>query len=393
MLTSLDSHEEEEEAQEEDHRHHHHHHHHHFLLPSPSQSRDLLIASAELVHRREFPAALHALSLLSSSLSPLGDSSDRLAHQFTLALSSAASSSSSAVGSGGGAATSYLSFNQVTPFLRFAHLTANQAILDAVGAHGRIHIVDFDILHGVQWPPFLQAIAERSDHRNPPFIRLTGIGTDTDILRRTGDRLRSFATSLGLSFHFHPLLLPPSSAPLPPPSLQLHPGEILAVNCSFFLHKLLGSESQSHVTLFLQSLKRMNPVILTMAEVEASHNSPVFMQRFMEAMDYYSAVFESLEATLPPKSQERVAVEQEWLGREISGIVAGVQRHERFDWWESVLKDAGFINVPLGGFALSQARLLLRLHYPSEGYQLHSVKDSFFLGWQNKPLFSVSSWH
>ncbi|EYU27521.1 hypothetical protein MIMGU_mgv1a0179792mg, partial [Erythranthe guttata] len=24
---------------------------------------------------------------------------------------------------------------------------------------------------------------------------------------------------------------------------------------------------------------------------------------------------------------------------------------------------------------------------------LHIINDSFFLGWQNHPLFSVSSWH
>lgn len=134
-------------------------------------------------------------------------------------------------------------------------------------------------------------------------------------------------------------------------------------------------------------------MVLTMAEIEANHNSPIFMQRFMEAMDYYSAVFESLEATLPPKSQERVVVEQEWFGKEISGIVCGEQRHERFDRWEMTMKEAGFSIVPLSAFALSQARLLLRLHYPSEGYQLHSIKDSIFLGWQNRSLFSVSSWH
>ncbi|EEF33169.1 hypothetical protein RCOM_0364340 [Ricinus communis] len=56
-------------------------------------------------------------------------------------------------------------------------------------------------------------------------------------------------------------------------------------------------------------------------------------------------------------------------------------------------RSAGFNNVPLSPYALSQAKLLLRLHYPSEGYHLQMINDSFFLGWQNRALFSVSSWH
>lgn len=56
------------------------------------------------------------------------------------------------------------------------------------------------------------------------------------------------------------------------------------------------------------------------------------------------------------------------------------------------MKRHGFANVPIGSFAFSQAKLLLRLHYPSEGYNLQFLNDSLFLGWKNRLLFSVSSW-
>lgn len=101
---------------------------------------------------------------------------------------------------------------------------------------------------------------------------------------------------------------------------------------------------------------------------------------------------------MPPNSRERLAVEQVWFGREIVEIVATEgenrkERHERFDSWEMILRSCGYSNVPLSGYALSQAKLLLRLHYPSEGYQLQILNNSLFLGWQNRALFSVSSWH
>lgn len=222
-----------------------------------------------------------------------------------------------------------------------------------------------------------------------------------EALRRTGDRLQKFASSLGLNFHFHPLQIPhdpsSSSAGAILPSIAILPDEALAVNCVLYLHKLLRDDSRS-VRLFLRAIKAMNPKVVTIAEREANHNHPVFLQRFMEALDYYTAVFESLEATVPPGSRERLAVEQIWLGKEIADIVAAEgeersERHERFESWVEILRSSGFSNAPLSPFALSQAKLLLRLHYPSEGYQLQLLHDSFFLGWQDKPLFSVSSWY
>ncbi|CAL9111893.1 unnamed protein product, partial [Musa textilis] len=411
MLSSLKSH---EEGDQEHHRHSNplHPNPQHGLISPSAPVRQLLVSCAELVHRGDLPAARHTASLLLATASPYGDSTDRLVHQFARALSLRVDPLFPSVDAASPEAlqSSYLSFNQITPFLRFAHLTANQAILEAVDGHRQVHILDFDTSHGLQWPPLLQAISERSDPNNPPSIRITGTGRNLDVLRRTGDRLQTFADSLGLRFEFHPLLFPsttgdPSSSTttdFTSSSLRLHPGEILTVNCVLFLHNLLqdgsGSDGSRDLRAFLQAVRAMNPAVVTVAEREANHNAPIFLQRFMEALDYYTAVFESLEATLPPTSRERAAVEQVWLGREIEDVVAREgevrkERHERFDRWETLMRGAGFTNLPLSPFALSQARLLLRLHYPSEGYQLHTVRDSFFLGWQNKPLFSVSSWH
>ncbi|KAK3024332.1 hypothetical protein RJ639_043014 [Escallonia herrerae] len=396
---------------------HHHHqiqHHHHHAPPADTivHMRQLLISCAELVSRSDFSAAHRLLTILSANSSPYGDSTERLLHQFTKSLSlrlnryatastavtiglPSPSTSSSSINQPDSAViqSSYLSLNQVTPFIRFAQLTANQAILEAVQNQQAIHILDFDILHGVQWPPLMQAIAERGFPS--PSLRITGTGSDLDILRRTGDRLAKFAHSLGLKFQFHPLLLINTDDYDPTSTVLLLPGETLAVNCVLYLHRLLGDRDRAR--LFLRRIKSMSPKVVTVAEREANHNHPAFLQRFAEAVDHYSAVFDSLEATLPPASRERLAVEEVWFGREIADIVAADaesrrERHERFRSWEVMLRSSGFNNLPLSPFALSQAKLLLRLHYPSEGYRLHILNHSFFLGWQNQPLFSVSSW-
>ncbi|KAK4575420.1 hypothetical protein RGQ29_026403 [Quercus rubra] len=372
----------------------------------------LLIRCAELISRSDFSAAHRLISILSTNSSLYGDSTERLVHQFAKALSLRLNNFSSFSGastagpvaintSASLASTStscYLSLNQVTPFIRFSHLTANQAILEAIDeGQQAIHILDFDIMHGLQWPPLMQALAERS--YPPPMLRITATGNDPNILHRTGDRLSKFAQTLGLRFQFHPLLIVSNdiNCIIDPLALALHPDEALAINCVLYLHKLLKEDSRG-LRLFLHKIKALNPKVVTIAEQEANHNHPVFLQRLVEALDHYTSVFDSLEATLPPNSRERLAVEQVWFGREIVDIVAaeGVnrrERHQRYEAWEVMLRSSGFSNVSLSPFALSQAKLLLRLHYPSEGYKLQIRNDSLFLGWQNRALFSVSSWH
>lgn len=480
MLGSFSSNNSHEEEEQDHHHHHHHHsdspsdlhhhqyhHHHHHLIPhyhpppalpspssfptlpstsSPSSSgintRQLLITCAELLSLSNFAAAHRLISILSANSSPYGDSTERLVHQFSRALSlrlhrSAVASTAppnsssllfpyrsnssstvlgfsvdSAVRPGQGSDPSvlqscYLSLNQVTPFIRFSHLTANQAILEAIDGQRAVHIVDLDIMHGVQWPPLMQAIVERSstNDRNalllPPTLRITGAGHDLEALHRTGDRLSKFAQSLGLEFQFCPLLLPHDALSVAlhaaiPSEISALPDEALAVNCVLCLHRLLKDNARD-VSIFLRKIKALRPRVVTVAEREASHNHPMFLQRFVEALDHYTAVFDSLEATLPPSSRERLALEQAWFGHEIADIIGEEgerrrERHERFESWEVLLRSSGFVNVPLSPFALSQAKLLLRLHYPSEGYQLQIKNSSVFLGWQSRALFTVSSW-
>lgn len=407
-------------------------HQHQQSFTSPSiHVRKLLISCAEHISRCDFYGAHRIIAILSANSSPCGDSTERLVHQFNKALnlrlnryaastattttstsnsipsllipkiptalpSSAPSSTTQQVFDDESVVQSaYLSLNQITPFIRFTHLTANQAILESVEGHHAIHILDFNIMHGVQWPPLMQAMAEKYP---PPMLRITGTGDNLSILRRTGDRLAKFAHTLGLRFQFHPVLLLENDESISSFfhsfATYLQPDETLAVNCVLYLHRL----SREKLSLFLHQIKALNPRVLTLAEREANHNLPIFLQRFVEALDHYTALFDSLEATLPPNSRQRIEVEQIWFGREIADIVAAEgdgrrERHERFRAWELMLRGSGFHNLALSPFALSQAKLLLRLHYPSEGYKLHILNDSFFLGWQNQHLFSVSSWH
>lgn len=141
----------------------------------------LLLFSAQLISRSDFSAAHRLISFLSSNSSPYGDSSDRIIHYFTKALSlrlgyhSQPNIINSTMNRCNNESysykyeetiiqSSYLSLNQITPFIRFCHLTANQAILEAIDEshhNHNTHILDFDIIQGLQWPPLMQAIVDR----------------------------------------------------------------------------------------------------------------------------------------------------------------------------------------------------------------------------------------
>ncbi len=290
-----------------------------------------------------------------------------------------------------------LALNQVTPFIRFAHLTANQALLEALAGECYVHIVDLDIVHGLQWPPFMQALADLRADQGPglPQLRITGIGKDRQILEMTSRRLADFAQSINLPFEFIPLIQNLGS--LKPSMLQLRTGEALAVNCMLQLHGLL-EEAPVALESFLGMLYSLNPRVVTLAEREMSSNQPIFLDRFADALNHYSTLFDSLDATLPPSSSERIRVEQLWFWEEIANIV-GCEESEHLMWyqkfhqWRIFMERAGFQLISTSEFALSQARLLLRLHYPSEGYHLVEDDGCLLLGWQDRPLFAVSSWN
>lgn len=64
-------------------------------------------------------------------------------------------------------------FYETGPYLKFAHFTSNQAILEAFTGSTRVHVIDFSLKQGMQWPALMQALALQ--HGGPPLFRLTGV--------------------------------------------------------------------------------------------------------------------------------------------------------------------------------------------------------------------------
>ncbi|CAI0629078.1 unnamed protein product [Linum tenue] len=305
-----------------------------------------------------------------------------------------------AAGGGGGIPGSayeteilYHHFYEACPYLKFAHFTANQAILEAFDGHDCVHVVDFNLMHGLQWPALIQALALRPG--GPPTLRLTGIGPPSpdgrDSLREIGLRLAELARSVNVRFAFRGVAAS-RLEDVKPWMLQVNPKEAVAVNSIMQLHKLL--DRPAPIEAVLGWIRSLNPKIVTVVEHEADHNQPGFLDRFTESLYYYSTMFDSLDAcALQPEK----ALAEMYIQREICNVVscegpARLERHEPLARWRERLGRAGFRPLHLGSNAFKQASMLLTL-FSAEGYCVEENEGCLTLGWHSRPLIAASAWH
>ncbi|CAN1160840.1 DELLA protein GAI [Linum perenne] len=281
-------------------------------------------------------------------------------------------------------------FYETSPYLKFAHFTANQAILEAFASSGRVHVIDFGLKLGMQWPALMQALALRPG--GPPVFRLTGIGLRIDDLQQVGWKLAHLAEAIGVEFEFRGVVVN-CLADLDPEMLNLRREESVAVNSVFELHRLLAKPGR--IEKLLETIKAIKPKIVTVVEQEANHNGEVFVDRFTEALHYYSTLFDSLEGSSPPTPQASAA--EMYLGRQICNLVAceggdRVERHETLTQWKGRMESAGFDSVHLGSNAYKQASMLLALFAGGDGYRVEENDGSLMLGWHTRPLIATSAW-
>ncbi|CAM6077981.1 unnamed protein product [Sphagnum tenellum] len=276
-------------------------------------------------------------------------------------------------------------FNEICPFVKFSHFTANQAIVEAFEGMRDVHIIDIDIMHGLQWPALFHILASRPG--GPPQVRITGLGTSMESLQATGKRLSDFAQTLGLPFEYTPVA--ERIGNVDPSVLKVRMGDALAVHwMQHSLYDVTGDDPQT-----LSLLRRLSPKVITMVEQDLRHEGS-FINRFVEALHYYSALFDSLGASYADESPERHIVEQQLLSCEIKNILAvgGPARtgHVKFVQWKDELSQAGFKPVSLSGKAATQATLLLGMF--RDGYTLLEQTGTLKLGWKNLCLLTASAW-
>lgn len=288
---------------------------------------------------------------------------------------------------------------EVCPYFKFGYMSANGAIAEAMKNESRVHIIDFQISQGSQWVTLIQALAARPG--GPPHIRLTGIDDSTASYARgggleiVGQRLSRLAEAYRVPFEFHAAAV--SASELQLENLEIRPGEAIAANFALSLHHMPDESVgiQNHRDRLLRLVKSLSPKVVTLVEQESNTNTAPFMPRFIETLNYYLAVFESIDVTLPRGHKERINVEQHCLAREVVNIVAcegaeRVERHEVLGKWRSRFAMAGFTPYPLSSFVNATIKTLLESY--SKKYSLEERDGALYLGWMNRPLIASCAW-
>ncbi|XP_010545481.1 PREDICTED: scarecrow-like protein 5 [Tarenaya hassleriana] len=288
---------------------------------------------------------------------------------------------------------------EACPYFKFGYESANGAIAEAVKNERFVHIIDFQISQGAQWISLIRALGARPG--GPPKIRITGIDDSRSAFARqggleiVGQRLSRLAELCRVPFEFNGAAL--SGPEVQIEHLGVRQGEAIAVNFPLVLHHMPDESVsvENHRDRLLRLVKRLSPRVVTLVEQEANTNTAPFFPRFVETMNHYLAVFESIDVKLPRDHKERINVEQHCLAREIVNLVAceGIEREERHELlgkWRSRFHMAGFKPYPLSSFVNATIKALMESY--SDKYTLEERDEALYLGWKNLPLITSCAW-
>lgn len=416
----------------------------------------LLLACANHVASGSLENANIALDHISQLASPSGDTMQRIASYFTEAfadrilrswpgLYKALRSTKLSVVSEEILVRKM--FFEIFPFLKVAFVVTNQAIIEAMEGEKMVHIVDLNAAEPLQWRALLQDLSARPE--GPPHLRITGVHQQKEVLDQMAHVLTDEAEKLDIPFQFNQVVCKLEN--LDVEKLRVKTGEALAISSVMQLHTLLAHDNEKRSPLpfkhsngvnlhraalinqstlgeflekdmvngcspsndtasssplcstgsakmdsFLNALWGLSPKVMVVTEQDSNHNGTTLMERLSESLHFYAALFDCLESTLPRTSLERIKVEKMLLGEEIKNIIAceGIERkerHEKLEKWFQRFDTSGFGNVPLSYYAMLQARRLLQ-SYSCEGYKIKEENGCVVICWQDRALFSVSSW-
>ncbi|KAL9235317.1 hypothetical protein vseg_010083 [Gypsophila vaccaria] len=370
--------------------------------------RTLLNTCAQAVSTFDLRSANELLKQIRQHSSQYGDSIERAAHYFANALEARIAGTGSTFSanvvdariSSSDFLKAYRDYVSAVPYKRVSYYLANTTILKLTENAKKIHIIDFGILLGLQWPCFIQALSMRPD--GPPELRLTGIDypqhgfRPAEKVEATGRRLTGYCERFNVPFRYQGVAQKWSS--IKPEDLRIESDELVIVNCAYRSGTLLDEtvEADSSKDAFLRLIKELKPNLFVHGVINGTFNAPFFLTRFKESVFHYSGLFDVFEATLPRENHARQLIESELYGKELLNVVAcegseRIQRPESYRQWQVRMLRAGFKQLPLERELLKGAKAKAKANYLAD-FVVDEDRNWMVQGWKGRIFCALSFW-
>ncbi|XP_039129261.1 scarecrow-like protein 9 [Dioscorea cayenensis subsp. rotundata] len=370
--------------------------------------RTLLIHCAQAVAADDRWTANEVLKQIRQHSSPSGDGSQRLAHCFADGLEARLAGTGSQIyrsliakkTTASDILKAYQLYLAACPFKRISHFFSNQTILNVSEKASRIHIIDFGIYFGFQWPCLIQRLSYRAG--GPPNLRITGIDVaqpgfrPTERIEETGQRLQDYARSFNVPFEFNAITSKWEAITVK--DLKIRKDEVLIVNCLYRFRNLVDETVivDSPRNMVLNTIRQASPDVFIHGIVNGSYSAPFFVTRFREALFHYSALFDMLETTVPREDEQRRLIERDLFGREALNVIScesseRVERPETYKQWQARNLRAGFEQLPLDPDIMKRARDKVKTSYHKD-FVIDESSRWLLQGWKGRIIYAISTW-
>ncbi|KAJ8898910.1 hypothetical protein K2173_008403 [Erythroxylum novogranatense] len=308
--------------------------------------------------------------------------------------------------------TAFQTFYQIFPYGRFAHFAANSAILEAMPVDAEtIHIVDFDMGEGIQWPPMIEALS-----RKQKAVRLTSVKIGKELecewtplmwsFEEAQRRLHDHARHYGVKLKVEEMELQEMVTEIKKEIKKDGKNEWLTFNCMVGLPHMGRVRNGMLVKQFLRIAKELtgagfasdntNRGIITFATGHVMKNlrDGSGFGSFMEAsMAHYRALLESIESNFRASLEARMMLECLFVAPYISSRSWSQKWDEVKEDWQFHVADG------LGTWRVSKERLEEAREMVKLNQNLYEVKlggenqdNQIILEWKGTPLLRVSTW-
>ncbi|KAJ8760352.1 hypothetical protein K2173_012591 [Erythroxylum novogranatense] len=370
--------------------------------------RTLLTLCAQAVAADDRRNANNLLKQIRQNSSSTGDGMQRLAHIFADGLEARLAGSGTQIyealitqqSSAAVILKAYHLYLAACPFRKLSNFFSNKSIMNLAEKATSIHIVDFGIYYGFQWPCLIHRLSSRPG--GPPKLRITGIDfprpgfRPAERVEETGNRLANYAKTYNVPFEFNAIAQKWNTIQIE--DLKIDRDEVLVVNSLYRLRNVLDEtvvvESPRNVVLDL--IRKMNPDVFILGVVNGAYSAPFFLTRFREALFHYSTLFDMLETNVPREISERMLIEREIFGREAMNVIAceGVERIERpetYKQWHARVLRAGFRQLPLNQEILKTAKEKVNAFYHGD-FVIDEDSQWLLQGWKGRIVHALSTW-